>query len=533
MSRKLTIPCDRCGARLDNIPEKCPHCGEIIRDRMDPYMRERIEYFLQKGKWKRHIPLVLSYLFFMLYAASLWFVYYYFNRYNLFTVISIVVFGILALIYYVTAWKVLRNKSRYHIFAHGVLFFLSVAAADNPCIKRFDYVMFIIMLAVTAGLFCIVIFKLWMNHNATNEFNKRIWALKWIIITLILIPLLIFATDIWFVIQEFRLMHTDSRWARIDIAWYLLELDEANIVSNCYTKRYASRDVKERLAFVDELCAFEDKGKELMQKIFRNRCKREMVLIPAGVYMMGSENGYPDEKPVHKVTLDAFWMDKYEVTNEKYYVFVKCTNRAQPGRWQYGSILVGWELNPVEDVSWEDAHAYARWLGMRLPTEAEWEYACRAGSTTEYCFGDNVFELGDYAWFYNNSDLCRAGSTTEYCFGDNVFELGNYAWFYNNSDLPWHPVGTVGTKKPNKWGLFDMHGNTTEWCQDWYNEKYYSTSPTVDPKGPRSGRDRVLRGGDQSDLARYCRSAHRSRRYPEYRSACIVGGFRVCHYSSQ
>lgn len=125
---------------------------------------------------------------------------------------------------------------------------------------------------------------------------------------------------------------------------YLLEADKAEAVRYYYEPRYASKDVNERLAVVDELCAAGDKGKELMYDLFRERCKSEMILIPAGSFMMGSDNGLADEKPVHQVTLSAFWMDKYEVTNEKYYVFVKCTNYRQPGIWQHGRIPIGEQL---------------------------------------------------------------------------------------------------------------------------------------------------------------------------------------------
>jgi formylglycine-generating enzyme required for sulfatase activity len=280
---------------------------------------------------------------------------------------------------------------------------------------------------------------------------------------------------------------------------YLLDADAVAPVRYYYENRYASKNVNVRLAVVDELCGFGDKGKELMREIFRERCMREMVLIPAGSFMMGSEKGdyFDFEKPVHSVFLSAFRMDKYEVTNEKYYVFVKCTNHRQPRHWDSGRIPAGRELHPVVSVSWEDADAYAKWLKMRLPTEAEWEYACRAGSIGEYCFGDNADKLGKYAWFDSNS-------------GNNT-----------------HPVGT---KKANKWGLFDMHGNVWEWCQDWCGEKY-STSPTVDPKGPNSGASRVLRGGGWDDLAWFCRSAYRSGLNPG--NWYDYFGFRVGRSSGQ
>jgi formylglycine-generating enzyme required for sulfatase activity len=129
---------------------------------------------------------------------------------------------------------------------------------------------------------------------------------------------------------------------------------------------------------------------------------------------------------------------------------------------------------------------------FRLPTEAQWEYACRAGSTTRYCFGDDDSELGEYAWYAANS-----GNTT-------------------------HPVGE---KKPNAWGLYDMHGNVWEWCQDWYDSGYYAKSPTDDPTGAATGSDRVYRGGSWGNPAGLCRSADRLGSGPGGRGSFL--GFRA------
>jgi len=131
----------------------------------------------------------------------------------------------------------------------------------------------------------------------------------------------------------------------------------------------------------------------------------------------------------------------------------------------------------------------------RLPTEAEWEYACRSGTTTAYGFGDNVSRLGDYGWFRSNSD---SGGT--------------------------HPVGE---KKPNAWGLYDMHGNVYEWCQDWYGA--YPSGSATDPTGATSGSYRVYRGGSWYNIARYCRSAYRDGPTPEDRYTIL--GFRVLRSS--
>ena len=170
---------------------------------------------------------------------------------------------------------------------------------------------------------------------------------------------------------------------------------------------------------------------------------------------------------------------------------------------------------PVEQVSWLDAVLFCNKLseqekrtpfyridgtevtiaggnGYRLPTEAEWEYACRAGSTTLYPFGDDVSKLGDHAWYAGNS-----GRKT-------------------------HPVGQ---KRPNAWGLYDMLGNVWEWCQDWYEEGYYGASPPADPPGPSEASCRVFRGGGWGDDAWHCRPAYRSGSTPESRNFHL--GFRV------
>jgi formylglycine-generating enzyme required for sulfatase activity len=154
--------------------------------------------------------------------------------------------------------------------------------------------------------------------------------------------------------------------------------------------------------------------------------------------------------------------------------------------------------HPVVNVSWNDAKAFCDWLGgkegktYRLPSEAQWEYACRAGNTTRYCFGDEESGLGEYAWYDKNS-----GSRT-------------------------HPVGQ---KRPNAFGLYDVHGNVCQWCADWYDDNYYEKSPTDDPAGPSTGTDRVYRGGSRLDDARICRSAYRGKSAPGNRSDFL--GFRV------
>ncbi len=205
----------------------------------------------------------------------------------------------------------------------------------------------------------------------------------------------------------------------------------------------------------------------------------EMVLIPAGEFMMGKPSGKSGDRdhPQHKVSVDSFYMGKYEVTFEQYDLFCDDTGRKKPKdqSWGRGS-------KPVVYVSWHDAVAFCDWLSAwtgdsyRLPTEAEWEYACRAGTTTAYSFGDNK--------------------------GD----LGLYAWYDANSEARTHPVGE---KKANPWGLYDMHGNVGEWCQDWYARDYYKDSPTNNPKGPEETKERVIRNGSWEYSYGGARSAYR------------------------
>ncbi|MCR5219382.1 MAG: SUMF1/EgtB/PvdO family nonheme iron enzyme [bacterium] len=238
-------------------------------------------------------------------------------------------------------------------------------------------------------------------------------------------------------------------------------------------------------------------------KIWTNSIGMEFVLVPAGTFWMGSADDdemarlFDREKPRHKVTISRpFCLGKYEVIQAEW--------EAVMGKRLFG--LLGPHnpshfenpLRPVENVSWNDVQEFIRKLNekeghnrYRLPTEAEWEYAARAGSTERYCFGNDENLLEDYAWYDGNS-----GSETH----------------------------SVGQKKPNAWGLYDMYGNVWEWVQDWYGD--YSAGVVVDPRGPKEGKDRrVLRGGSWGNDARYCRSAYRNYYSPGSRISHI--GFRL------
>jgi len=191
-----------------------------------------------------------------------------------------------------------------------------------------------------------------------------------------------------------------------------------------------------------------------------------MVFIHGGTFEMGNKGGKKDEKPVHKVTLSSFYMGKYEVTNKEYCAY-------DPGHKNPGDNL------PVSEINWDEAVGYCKWLSnetgknYRLPTEAEWEYACRGGTDTFY-------------YWVNTMD-------------------GQYCCYAKNSD---HKAGGVGQKLPNAPGLYDMSGNLWEWCIDWYGD--YPSDPQTDPAGPSSGWFHVVRGGSWCSSEEQCRSTYRS-----------------------
>jgi len=204
------------------------------------------------------------------------------------------------------------------------------------------------------------------------------------------------------------------------------------------------------------------------------------VWIPPGTFQMGCSPGdsecKDDEKPAHRVTITkGFWLGQTEVTVGAYRRFAAAAGRGMPEAPDFNR---GWdnEQMPIVEVSWEDAQAFCRWAGGRLPTEAEWEYAARAGNTE-----------------------ARYGP------------LDEVAWYNKNSGRRTHEVGQ---KRPNAWGLYDMLGNVWEWVSDWYDENHYAGSPERDPQGPAGGRFRDLRGGPWDGSPRVVRVSFRYRNYP-------------------
>ena len=233
---------------------------------------------------------------------------------------------------------------------------------------------------------------------------------------------------------------------------------------------------------------------EIVLESITNSIGMKLVLIPAGTFTMGSpvgEVGRISSEMQHEVTLSkSYYLGAFEVTQNEYERVMGNNPSKSKGA-----------KNPVEMVSWDEAVSFCKKLSempmekaagreYRLPTEAEWEYACRAGSSKAYSFGETAESLGEYAWFGVGSAV-----TT-------------------------HPVGE---KKANRWGLYDMHGNAWEWCQDWFG--IYPTGAVTDPQGPNGGLWRVSRGGGWSIDAGRCRSANRGRNNPSNGNASY--GFRL------
>ncbi len=256
----------------------------------------------------------------------------------------------------------------------------------------------------------------------------------------------------------------------------------------------------------------------LGQPVIRtNGIGMELVLIPPGEFLMGSQDTEvdrsDDEEPQHLVRITKpFYLGVYEVTQEQY---ARVMGNNPSG-------FKGAKL-PVEQMSWEEAVEFCKKLSERegqtygLPTEAQWEYACRAGSTTAYGFGKDKTELDQYAWYANNAGNAVLDAVQLWEAGREPYKTRLRA----NGCRP----HAVGTKMPNVWGLYDMHGNLWEWCQDWFDDRYYVWSSLEDPTGPRQGSQRVSRGGGWNGHSRHCRSAHRLSEPPAHRHDYL--GFRV------
>ena len=257
----------------------------------------------------------------------------------------------------------------------------------------------------------------------------------------------------------------------------------------------------------------EDTGSE--PQVMKTKTGIEMVAIPAGWFEMGSAKGASNETPTHRVWVDSFLMDKYEVNQEQYTKLVGVNPSSFKGA-----------DKPVDTVTWTDAVLYCNlrskaedleacyqekdetWQcnftanGYRLPTEAEWEYACRTGMEGEYYFGSDPRALKKHAWYADNSS---------------------------------RKTHDVGQREPNPWGLYDMYGNVAEWCNDVYSESYYKKSPSKDPRGPEQGEIKVFRGGGWQDRVGSLRSSWRAGENCSFVDACITDsmGFRCARNAPQ
>lgn len=288
------------------------------------------------------------------------------------------------------------------------------------------------------------------------------------------------------------------------------------------------------------------------QRIMSNSIDMELVYIEPGDFFMGSssrediaakygggQGGYAQEEPMHLVQIsEGFWIGRTEVTRGQFRRFAEETGYKTTAElrgigggmtrdgwgwvkglnWQSAGIAQT-DDHPVVQVSWFDAVEFCKWLSKKeqrsyaLPTEAQWEYACRAGSETAFPWGDAVADGRYYG---------------------NMVDESTQRWIRSYRDMtiettPWDDghatTAPVGSFKCNAWGLYDMHGNVCEWCSDWYGNDYYLHSMGFDPKGPITGVLRVLRGGSWVRHPRVCRSASRHSIVPTFRS--VGRGFRV------
>lgn len=244
-----------------------------------------------------------------------------------------------------------------------------------------------------------------------------------------------------------------------------------------------------------------------------------MVLIPAGEFKMGSPDGEGDndEHPRHHVSLDAFYMDKFEVTVARYAEFVRSTNRAKPEYWDQVDSSKHGKL-PVVGVDWHDAEAYCRWAGKRLPTETEWEKAARGTDGRMYPWGNEppTTSLANFRFIDDDQRLAPVDSKKLYKlhFGKKMF---------TDYDQHLAPMDSDEAGK-SPYGLHHMAGNVWEWTADWYDEDFYAKSPQRNPTGPSSGTTKVFRGGSWLNGPVSVRSATRASYSPAYRTATL--GFR-------
>ncbi len=256
-----------------------------------------------------------------------------------------------------------------------------------------------------------------------------------------------------------------------------------------------------------------------------------MALIPAGNFWMGRSHSFLfdelnwtlkprlDDRPVHQLFVDAFYMDKYEVTNADYEKFTEATKHEKPWHWPGGKVTAQLAKLPVYNITWQDANAYCAWAGKRLPTEAEWEKAARGG------FERKLYEWGtdELAYPKPAAPAGAAGAPAARAGGEESADKKRA--HYGN------PLGPapVGSYPENAYGLFDMTGNVWEWVNDWYSKDYYLESPEKNPQGPENGVYKVARGSGWSsteDLPQRSILGAHYRNYADPTQTSNVLGFR-------
>jgi formylglycine-generating enzyme required for sulfatase activity len=267
---------------------------------------------------------------------------------------------------------------------------------------------------------------------------------------------------------EFVVTGTVKNSNNLQFSIYLIKKASAQIISTIDIQESSNS-----APLKDAVIIFSD----YMKPVYRNiNIPDGMVFVKGDWFDMGSNYGRDNEKPVHQVFIDDFFMDKYEVTIRAYSEFCKATGREMPEQPDYFT-----DEHPVSNVSWEDAADYANWKGKRLPTEAEWEFAALGGINSSNQFSGNSF-------------------------------LDYVGWYSGNSNSVIHPVAKLD---PNGYGIFDMSGNVWEWCGDWYSLSYYRAGEGISPTGPAGGSEKVLRGGSFDDEEYFCRVKYRNKNFPD------------------
>ncbi len=318
-------------------------------------------------------------------------------------------------------------------------------------------------------------------------------------------------------LRAWQVQPNDADFALIFADWLEDQGDSrAEMLRLIHRLTQASEDAPARLANEDRLRQLTSSwGPAPLPRIV-NSIGMELVLIPAGTFQMGSPETESertiDESPQHPIRLtESFYLGTYLVTQQQYHRVMQ----RNPSRFKASN--GGGPTHPVEHVSWDDALVFCEKLSRRLaerkagrvyrlPTEAEWEYACRAGTSAVFFWG-------------NTACSTQANFDGNLPYGDAAV----------GPDL--QKTSPVGNYPPNAFGLYDMHGNVWEWCNDWYRERYYRKCTSENPKGPRNGYGRVLRGGSWNYRGGYTRSADRGRLPPTYRDAHM--GFRVALTASR